>query len=195
MAPTWQGDTLGCGWHGGQAAHNGGSQVQHPQVCPGGIWPSHDPPEPSQPQSRLCDLQLLVEGDSEPCVHRQPATINFSLVLKRQVGRVLLPVKSVFTLWSGEVAVAAHSPGLKSVTKPLVSDAQSSGVCPRVVVIVVVDAELQMWMKFPLGPMLLQSVSVDSLFRAVSRYLLTPPGCVEVVCVWIKCKRIPLYFV
>ncbi|TMS16432.1 Bromodomain and PHD finger-containing protein 3 [Larimichthys crocea] len=65
----------------------GGPQVQHPQVCPGGVRPRHDPPEQSQPQPRLCSLQLPVEGNGEPCVHPQTATMHFSLVLKQQVGR------------------------------------------------------------------------------------------------------------
>lgn len=89
MAPTQQADTPGCRRHSRQAAHHGGPQVQHPQVCPGGVRPRHDPPEPSQPQPRLCSLQLPVEGNGEPCVHPQTATMHFSLVLKQQVGRVL----------------------------------------------------------------------------------------------------------
>lgn len=36
-------------------------------------------------------------------------------------------------------------------------------------------------MKLPLGPVLLQSISINSRFRGVSRYLLTPLGCVETV--------------
>lgn len=38
--------------------------------------------------------------------------MHFSFVLKQQVGRILLRVEFVFTLWSGEVSVAAQSPGL-----------------------------------------------------------------------------------
>ncbi len=112
VAPTRQGNTLGRRRHSWQTTHYGGPQVQHPQVCPGGLRPRHDPPEPSQPQPWLCSLQLPVEGNGEPCVHPQPATMHFSLVLKQQVGQVLLTVESVFTLWSEEVAVAAQSPGL-----------------------------------------------------------------------------------
>lgn len=181
VAPTRQGDTSGRRRHGGQAAHNGGPQVEHPQVCPGGVRPSHHPPEQSQPQPGLRDLKLPVGGGRERTPHPvctdSTATMHFSLVLKQQAHRVLLPAEFVFTprVWRGCY-------GLQFITKPLASDAQSSGVCLRVLV---VDVELQMWMKLPLGSTLLQSVSVNSLlkggFLEVSAY--SPPGCVLKLCV------------
>lgn len=61
--------------------------------------------------------------------------MHFSLVLKQQVGRVLLRAEFVLTLWSGEVCVAAQSPespGLKVFTKPLVCDTQSCADCLHV---------------------------------------------------------------
>lgn len=112
VAATWEGDTFRCGRHSRQAARNGGPQDQHPQVCPGGIRPRHDPPEQGQPQPWLCDIQLPVEGGSEP------ATMHF-------------PQSSWWADSCCELSVFPHyglkkppCRGLWFITKPLVSDAE-----------------------------------------------------------------------
>ncbi|CAF91990.1 unnamed protein product, partial [Tetraodon nigroviridis] len=62
VAPARQGDAFGFGRHRRQTADNGGPQVQHPQVGPGGVRPRHDPPEPGQPQKRFRGLRVPVGG-------------------------------------------------------------------------------------------------------------------------------------
>lgn len=125
VAPTRQGDTFGCRRHGGQAAHNGGPQIQHPQVCPGGVRPCHHPPEQSQPQPRLCGLQLPVGGGREPCVHPQFSHYAFLFGLKAAGG--LSPTASWVCI---HTVVWRGCCGLQFITKPLVLDTQSSGVLP-----------------------------------------------------------------
>lgn len=73
-------------------------------------------------------------------MHPQSAIMHFSLVLKQQVGRVPLRAELVFILWSEEVAAQHRVPDCCSLTKPLVCDTQSGGVCLGVIV----DVELQM---------------------------------------------------
>lgn len=108
-------------------------------------------------------------------MHPQSATMHFSLVLKQQADRVLLPVEFVFTLWSEEVPVAAPSPGPQFITKPLVSDTLSSSAC---FFVIVEDVELQ----------IVNEVTFRSLVAAVNKCkfpiqgCMTVAGCVEAVC-------------
>lgn len=132
VAPTGQGDPSGFRWHSRQTAINGGPKVQHPQVCSGGLRPRHDPPEPGQPQPRLCDLQLPVEGVGDPTASHCASLLG--LKASGVLTPLLLPVGFIFTLWSEESVVHYQTTIVW----------HSSGVC---FCVIAVDAELQVWMK------------------------------------------------
>lgn len=76
------------------------------------------------------------------------------------------------------------------ITKPLVSESQPCSLlsCHRC------RHGASVWMKSPLGPVLLQSVRVNSQFRGVWGIRLLHLD-VWKLYVRIKCKRIPVYFV